>query len=70
MRKLNLGSVVTLKDSEKKLMVIGYNKRDENGDIQRYEATHYPTGITKSKYYYFLDEDIKIILDSGYEEGN
>lgn len=70
MNKLNLGSVVQIKNIDEKLMVIAYNKRDENGDIQRYEAIEYPKGIKKSKLYYFLDQDVLKVLDNGYVYGN
>lgn len=70
MNKLNLGSVVQIKNINKKLMVIAYNKRDENGDIQRYEAIECPKGIKKSKLYYFLDQDVLKVLDNGYVYGN
>lgn len=67
MKKLNLGSIVEIKSSEKKVMVIAYNKRDEKGDIQRYEAIEYPKGIKEEKLYYFVDEDIVKVIDKGYD---
>ncbi len=70
MNKLNLGSVVKIRNNEKKIIVIGYNKKDKNGDIQRYEATQYPEGIKEDKFYYFLDEDIEKIYDEGYDYTN
>ncbi len=69
MNKLNLGSVVQIKGNDKKLLVIAYNKKDEDGDVQRYEAIEHPKGIKKSKFYYFSDQDIIKILDKGYVYG-
>ncbi|MFV0288986.1 MAG: DUF4176 domain-containing protein [Mycoplasmatales bacterium] len=70
MKKLNLGSIIKIKENEKKIIVIGYNKKDENGDICRYEGIQYPNGIKEDKFYYFLDEEVIKIYDKGYDYTN
>ena len=68
---LPIGSIVLLKDGEKRLMVCGVRQTNENGDGQEYDylGVLYPEGhIGEQFQYLFNHEDIKEIVFRGYED--
>ena len=66
---LPVGSVVSLKDAEKKLMIIGIKQfQEENNVMKDYIGVMYPEGyINRDLFYIFNHEDIVEILFRGYE---
>ena len=68
---LPIGSIVLLKNSEKRLMVIGILQTDENGAGKNYDyiGVLYPEGhIGEQFQYLFNHEDIAQIVFRGYED--
>lgn len=66
---LPVGSVVSLKDAEKKLMIIGIKQFQEEKNVMKdYIGVMYPEGyINRDLFYIFNHEDIVEILFRGYE---
>ena len=67
---LPLGSIVNIKDSDDKIMIIGYHaKKDENDTrIYDYKGCIYPKGIIDmNKTLFFNDSEIINILFEGYK---
>lgn len=68
---LPIGSIVLLKDGEKKLMVNGIKQTDASGDGQEYDylGVLYPEGhIGEQFQYLFNHDDINEIIFRGYED--
>ncbi len=68
---LPIGSIVLLKDGEKKLMIIGIKQTDADGDGQEYDylGVLYPEGhIGEQFQYLFNHDDINEIVFRGYED--
>ena len=68
---LPIGSIVLLKNGEKRLMVIGILQTDENGAGKNYDyiGVLYPEGhIGEHFQYLFNHEDIAQIVFRGYED--
>lgn len=68
---LPVGSIVLLKNGEKRLMVIGILQTDENGAGKNYDyiGVLYPEGhIGEQFQYLFNHEDIAQIVFRGYED--
>lgn len=68
---LPIGSIVLLKDGEKKLMINGIKQTDASGDGQEYDylGVLYPEGhIGEQFQYLFNHDDINEIIFRGYED--
>lgn len=68
---LAIGSIVRLKNGEKKLMIIGVKQSnmDENGKEYDYIGVLYPEGYLGTEFQYlFYHEDIEEIFFKGYED--
>lgn len=65
---LPIGSVITLKDAEKKLMIIGlFARNEESGDDYDYMGIPYPEGfIDAETLFLFMHKDIGEIHFLGY----
>ena len=66
---LPIGSVVKLKEAEKKMMIIGILQ--ENGDGKNYEfmGCPYPEGVLDSdSMYLFNNEDVENVCFLGYDD--
>ncbi|GAB6933383.1 DUF4176 domain-containing protein [Calditerricola satsumensis] len=73
MKKIDLlpiGSVVTVKGLEKKLMIYGRKqKRGGTNEIYDYVACMYPEGNISSQYNFFFNhKDIDKVIFRGYED--
>jgi len=69
---LPLGTVVTLKSGDVKLIIVGraqlFNDEGEIGYFD-YSALAYPQGVVaESEYAFFNDEDIEKVLFEGYRD--
>lgn len=67
---LPVGSIVLLKDGEKKLMICGIKQINVNGDGNEYDymGLLYPEGYMGEDFQYlFNHEDIETIVFRGYE---
>lgn len=61
------GSVVTLKDGKKSLMIIGAMQKDEENNVYDYIACVYPEGYINSELFFlFNHEDIDNVRFVGY----
>lgn len=68
---LAIGSIVRLKNGEKKLMIIGVKQSnmDENGKEYDYIGVLYPEGYLGTEFQYlFYHEDIEEVFFKGYED--
>lgn len=68
---LPIGTVVLLKDGEKRLMIIGIMQTNEGGTGKEYDylAILYPEGFLGEQFQYlFNHEDIEEIISRGYED--
>ena len=68
---LPIGSIVLLKDGEKRLMVNGIMQSDASGNGKEYDyhGVLYPEGHIGDQFQYlFNHEDIKEIVFRGYED--
>lgn len=67
---LPLGSVVTLKEGRKKLMIVGRIQKDHsNGILYDYSAVLYPEGmLNASELFMFQSEDIEYIYHVGLQD--
>lgn len=68
---LPVGSIVLLKDGEKKLMVSGIKQMDAGGDGKEYDylGVLYPEGhIGEQFQYLFNHDDINEVVFRGYED--
>lgn len=68
---LPIGSIVLLKEGEKKLMVVGIMQSEADGDGKEYDylGVLYPEGhIGDGFQYLFNHEDIKNVVFRGYED--
>lgn len=68
---LPIGSVVLLKEGEKRLMICGVlqQEADGSGDTYDYMGVFYPEGHIGDKYQYlFKHEDIEKLYFRGYED--
>lgn len=68
---LPIGSIVLLKEGEKKLMVVGIMQLEADGDGKEYDylGVLYPEGhIGDGFQYLFNHEDIKNVFFRGYED--
>ena len=68
---LPIGSIVLLKDGEKRLMISGIMQSDASGDGQEYDylGVLYPEGhIGEQFQYLFNHEDIQEIFFRGFED--
>lgn len=68
---LPIGSIVLLKDGEKKLMINGIKQIDASGDGKEYDylGVLYPEGHIGDQFQYlFNHEDIDKIVFHGYED--
>jgi hypothetical protein len=66
---LPIGTVVILKGTPKKIMIIGIKQRDQkNNTLFDYIGVLYPEGfITKEVFFRFNHQDIESIVFKGYE---
>ena len=66
---LPIGTVVSLVDGTKKVMITGYSSKDPNGDkVYDYNACIFPEGIMEEKYCLFDRYQIDEIFYLGYED--
>ncbi|MDO5411618.1 MAG: DUF4176 domain-containing protein [Lachnospiraceae bacterium] len=68
---LPVGSVVVLKDGEKRLMIIGIMQTNAGGDGKEYDylGIFYPEGYIGEEFQYmFNHEDIKEVVFRGFED--
>ena len=64
---LPMGSIVRLKESNKKLMIIGrQQKRTDNNKIFDYLAIFYPIGTVDNNVVLFNEDDIDELVFRGY----
>lgn len=64
---LPIGSVVTLEEGKKSLIIVGVMQKDIEGDIYDYIACVYPEGYINSEMFFlFNHEDIKEVRFVGY----
>ncbi len=64
---LPIGTVVTLKDGVKSLMIIGIMQSDDNDKIYDYIAVLYPEGFLNAEtFFLFNKEDIVDVKFKGY----
>lgn len=63
-----IGSVVRLKEAEKKLMIIGIKQlNEEKGTVKDYIGVMYPEGyLNKEVFFTFDQEDVEEIIFEGY----
>ena len=68
---LPIGSVVLLKDSEKRVMIVGVKQQEEGSDkIWDYSACLYPEGIIDPDRLYLFDtEQIIRLYFIGFQDG-
>lgn len=64
---LPLGTIVTLKNGTKKIMIVGrLQKQKENGKVYDYAACLWPEGMIDSQHFYLFDhEQIHILYYIG-----
>ena len=70
-RYLSIGSVVLLKNGQKKLMIIGFDSIDNNNNYKVYDyvGVFYPHGVLSlDKSFAFNHSDIKEIYFNGYTD--
>lgn len=68
---LPLGTIVVLKDGEKKLMITGVIQTNADGDGKEYDylSVMYPEGyMGEESHYLFNHDDISDIVFRGYED--
>mgnify|MGYP001071819042 CR=1 FL=1 len=68
---LPIGSIILLKDGEKKLMVYGVKQSDEGDNNKEYDyiGVMYPEGNIGSEYQFlFNHKDIAHVIFRGYED--
>lgn len=64
---LPMGSIIRLKESNKKLMIIGrQQKRTDNNKIFDYLAIFYPIGTVDNNVVLFNEDDIDELVFRGY----
>ena len=64
---LPIGTVVTLKEGVKSLMIIGIMQTDENEKVYDYIAVLYPEGFLNAEtFFLFNNEDIVEVKFNGY----
>lgn len=70
-RYLPIGSVVLLKDSKKRIMIVGVKQKQENSDkVWDYSACLYPEGILDpDKLFLFDQEQIERLYFIGLQDG-
>lgn len=68
---LPIGSIVLLKDSEKRVMVTGFKQKHPDADkIWDYCGCLYPEGVTDGQKMYLFDEDIiEMLYFIGFQDG-
>lgn len=54
---LPIGSVVLLKEGQKRLMIYGINQKTDKGDIYDYLGCLYPEGNISPEYTYLFNKD-------------
>jgi len=69
---LPIGSVVLLKDSTKRVMIIGFKQRQENETrIWDYSGCLYPEGILDPDRLYLFDhEQVQTLFFVGFQDGD
>lgn len=68
---LPIGTVVLLKDGEKRLMIIGVKQTNEEGEGKEYDylGVLYPEGFIGADFQYlFNHEDIEEVIARGFED--
>lgn len=67
---LPLGTILTLKEGEKKVMIVGrIQKHEESGKLYDYAGVLYPEGMISSKeLYLFYAEDIEYLYHIGMQD--
>jgi len=68
---LPIGTVVTVKDIEKKVMIVGISQVRETDVLERwdYVAVLYPTGVyAENSFCFFDNDDITEIVFKGYDD--
>lgn len=64
---LPIGSVVTLKEGTKSLMIIGVMQKDDEDKVYDYIACVYPEGYINSEMFFlFNHEDVQFVKFVGY----
>ena len=66
---LPVGSVVTLKDAEKPVMVAGFMVRASNGDAWDYLGYPYPEGRRDGEDLFFNKDQVEFIAQLGFLNG-
>ena len=66
---LPIGTICTLKNKNKKIIIVGYFSIKYNGDavIYDYSGLDYPAGLLSNSFYHFNHSDINSIDYLGYE---
>lgn len=68
---LPIGTIVKVKDIEKRIMIVGISQVREIEKLERwdYVAVLYPTGVyAENSFYFFNSEDITEIVFKGYDD--
>lgn len=69
MKWLSPGSVVSMKDARKRLMIVGRLQRGGDGSLFHYAGVYWPEGIlSRDELYLFNQEDIGILWFMGFQE--
>lgn len=69
MKWLSSGSVVSMKDARKRLMIVGRLQRGGDGSLFHYAGVYWPEGIlSRDELYLFNQEDIGILWFMGFQE--
>lgn len=68
---LPIGSVVLLKESKKRIMIVGVKQKQENSDkVWDYSACLYPEGILNPERLFLFDsEQIERLYFVGFQDG-
>ena len=69
---LPIGSVVLLKDSTKRVMIVGFKQKQADEDkIWDYSACLYPEGILDPDHLYLFDHDqVEVLFFVGYQDAD
>ncbi|WP_276812562.1 DUF4176 domain-containing protein [Faecalibaculum rodentium] len=69
MKWLSPGSVVSMKDARKRLMIVGRLQRGGDGSLFHYAGVIWPEGmLSRDELYLFNQEDIGILWFMGFQE--
>lgn len=69
MKWLSNGSVISIKDARRRLMIVGRLQRGGDGTLFHYAGVLWPEGlISPNELYLFNQEDISILWFMGFQE--